>query len=272
MTKRSNDIYELVIIKGHSIEYVARTLNISPRAVYKHLKIAKKDIQNNSFSAEPKKVHKVGRGSFIKGQNQVRLHGVQINAKLIDRGKKYLVGTTVRNKEYTIRCFSKSLDIYVLKSYYGRDSESADYMLSTDMWNMLAQIENDLGVSIVKDRKCNIRICKSHYADLENELAKDCIRNNRKVKVVGFDNKEWLIIDNSNKVPELETIHPNLSAEDMRNIVMPFFNSLREIGKGDIILDLMKVDNNNNERIKKLESYFRYSDKSGKRFDRSYIG
>lgn len=92
----------------------------------------------------------------------------------------------------------------------------------------------------------NVKITRQHHALIKNELANLYNKENRKIFV--FDEKGlWLLIDDSLKLDELETVRGSSADGDMDNVVKPFFNDLKEFFKetGEVpkFSNVMKIAN-----------------------------
>jgi hypothetical protein len=84
-----------------------------------------------------------------------------------------------------------------------------------------------LSIVILKPGFSNINLVNCHIAQVGNELAKEV--NKEQIKVYTLDDgKLWLVIDNSFNLHELETLHPKTALPDMRDIVAPYFNDMRQ--------------------------------------------
>jgi hypothetical protein len=83
---------------------------------------------------------------------------------------------------------------------------------------VIRKIEHIYKITLLKENYVNIRVSKASYAHIHNELAEKCIDKQVPLKVFNKDGKVRLIIDFSNKIPELEATHPQLSPSDSRNL------------------------------------------------------
>jgi hypothetical protein len=87
-------------------------------------------------------------------------------------------------------------------------------------------VEN-LGFNLKLNGRYDLNLCRQHYADIDNELAKDY--NERKEKLLIRDEKgeAWALVDKSLKLDEFEAIHSKTAVPDMDNVITPFMNKLR---------------------------------------------
>lgn len=73
--------------------------------------------------------------------------------------------------------------------------------------------------------KYKFQVIRQHYAIMKNALAKQYIKEKKKLEV--YTGKGlWLLIDNSFKLEELETVHPNTAEEDNEK-VHEHFNQIK---------------------------------------------
>ncbi len=130
---------------------------------------------------------------------------------------------TLHNESVIVSCNE-------LKNFYGK---TPDLAMANSMiyWNdIFIRLQDRLKVIMIKEENTCIKQFNGHFAEVDNELAKEC--NERKARVKIFareDNKLWFTIDKSWNVNEAETVHPDTAQRDMQESVQPFFNDLREI-------------------------------------------
>lgn len=207
--------------------------------------------RQTSFQAVYKVIKRLKKKGLIRNQNlrlnktvctpiqpkpkdhKIRLHGQEFNIRILFKDHRY---KAIREKNNilnidgnTIRLFKNSIEVYSGQEFMAKTAHKA-HSKSINYWNrFFHRLENDLQVILIKSRKMNIKIVKEHYAEINNELAKDCNDNKEKIKVrTTEDKKEWFSIDNSFNLNEAETYHPETAKPDMNNIVAPFFNDLRD--------------------------------------------
>lgn len=141
--------------------------------------------------------------------------------------KKYF-GKTLIIDSNTIKVNSQNIEIYSNKSFYADDASEAD-RISLDYWlKFFIRLENTLKTPLLKENRPNLTLVNSHYSYIDNPLAKKCLKEKVKIRVKAKDGKTWLVVDNSLNLKELETTHPQAAKKDMRDIIEPFFNDLKE--------------------------------------------
>lgn len=240
LTKAQKEVLELITKEYLTVKKISIRRKTTVQAVYKVVKELKKAGYLTVYNEA------AGRGGigfkpFIKGvsdfkptfpiENLIRLHRQEFNIKLLTSSSHYEAQRQRKNKlsidENTIILYPSSLEVYSAKEFLGKTAIEATAN-SFIYWNyFFNRLENELKVSIVKDRRHNIKLVNSHYAETNNELAKECNIKAERIKIQAQDGKIWFIIDNSFNLNEAETIHPQTSLKDMQETVKPFFNDLR---------------------------------------------
>jgi DNA-binding Lrp family transcriptional regulator len=185
----------------------------TPRAVYKIIqKLKSKGIIN--------KVHKIVGTIEPSEPNKIRLHGEEFNIKILYKDNRYKELTKKTNLQIidgnTVKLYRNSIKIYSGQSFYADSPDKALYN-SIPYWNrFLTRLEHDLKVILVKSRYQNIKIVKVHFAEINNEIAKDYEVSGDKLRLYAReDGKLWLQIDNSFNLHEMETQHPETAKQDM---------------------------------------------------------
>ena len=162
----------------------------------------------------------------------LRVHGLEFNIKLIYKSEKYrcslLKGNIFVLDGNTIRLYSDSLEVYGNKSFYGEDENKAMRQVFNYFNRFFIKLESHLKIVIVKPRSQNISIVKCEFAEVNNELARDCGDKSEKIKVfTRGDGKLWFLIDNSFNLHEIETVHRDTAKRDMQ-AVRKQFNDMRD--------------------------------------------
>lgn len=170
---------------------------------------------------------------YLNEKNLIRIHGLMFKITFNFTGKRYFErlkkSNILRLENNTIQLFKKNLLVSSLGSFYGKDATSALIEAQNYYWDFFVRLEDYLGIVFLKEKSQNVKIVKSHYSEVNNELAKDC--NSKKLKIAisdRVDGKDWFIIDNSFNLNEMETLHPKTALQDMEK-VKPFFESLRKL-------------------------------------------
>lgn len=232
LTKTEQEVLDALTQEFLTPYQVALRRKITKQAVYKFIrKIRAKGYlhygvttPNNSFqSTQPTKNISIQR---------IRLHSQEWNIYILRKTQQY---EAIRKRinhiivdSNTIRLYKESVEIYSKKSFLGINPQEAT-SLSMDYWNrFFVRLETELCVDLIKPRYQNIRLVASHYAETNNEFAKEQAKDNVKVRVFTKDDgKLWFVIDNSFNLHEAETLHPETSKPDMEK-VKDFFNDIRD--------------------------------------------
>jgi len=214
---------------------IAIRRNCHVSAVYKILgKLRKRGLLSRVPKGGRMGVEKSGT-TFRPRQRLIRLHGQQFHIKILHSDKRYLKVLNSCNRldvdGNTVMLYPDSVEVYGKNDFYSEDVDKATAK-SMDYWTrFFYRLENDLKILIVKSRSQNIKVVSSHYAEVENELARDCNIKAERIKVFARDDgKLWFLIDNSLNLNEAETVHPGTAKSDMGEVIKPFFNDLREFG------------------------------------------
>lgn len=237
LTPAERDVLHLITQQFLTVPQVAIKRKSSKRAVYAIRKrLIEKGvltIVNQAISPQETKVHKTGGVSCEGVNHSVRLHGEQYHIKLIACDDRYRKMISDGNKRIeldgqVVFCYRNSLDIYSNISFFGKTPGECDSKSLSYWTHFIVRLEQRVKAILMKKEHTNISRVKAEYAETDNELAKNAIKEHDKVRVVGSDGKVWLLIDNSFGFKECETVHPKDSKQDMQDVVQPFFNDLRE--------------------------------------------
>lgn len=164
---------------------------------------------------------------------KIRVHGVEVNIEILYKDNRY---HQIKNKSNlifingdTIRLYANSIEIYINKSFYSNFVNNAYFDTLSYINRLITRLESDLKVLLIKDRSQNIKIVKTHISDTNNELAKDYEARGDKFHIYATeDGKLWGLIDDSFDLNELETVHTETHKKDMEQVIVPFFNDLRD--------------------------------------------
>lgn len=160
----------------------------------------------------------------------IRFHGLEFNIRIIYKDHRYknLIGKIIYIDGETIRCYRDSIEVYGNQSFDGEDEQRATAKAMGYYQRLFYQIENDLKINIIKYRKQNIELVKGHYAEINNEMARECEITGDKIKIYAReDGKLWFMVDNSFNLFEAETQHRHTNKRDM-GIVRKHLNDWRD--------------------------------------------
>lgn len=232
-TESEKEILDMLLNEFLTIKQIAYRRQTSVQAVYKIIKrLKEKGVlgmpKNQRFKIQCTRL----LAKNFKGK-KIRLHGEEFNIKILQKSKEYEKTKDQQNfiliENHTIRLYRDSIEVYSGKSFYGKTAQETTSQSIKYWWKFFQKLENYFNIILIKDRKHNIKLVKSHYAELNNELAKEANEKKYNIKVKApEDQKTWLSIDKSFNINEAETIHPETSKRDMEEAILPFFNDLRK--------------------------------------------
>ena len=198
-----------------------------------------KNIRAHSFlfSLQFKSFHNWDkRVSYLKKNN--------IDFKLV-----YGCNPSIDFDSFTMHLNSNSLVLYLKEGVSVIEKTAKDGHLALIDMGIVAvkKLESLLNFSFATRGKYKLNLLKQEYGNINNELAKSYNVSEDKLAVYGEDGKQWLLIDNSFSLAELETVHPVTADKDMDECIVPFFNSIKN-KKGftaDFINDSFMKSNEN---------------------------
>jgi len=216
-TKTQNEVLQL-LKEGLTIKAISNRRQTSIQATYKIIK----KLKNKGLLLGTS-----GRGLILNStsppakKSLIRLHGQEFNIKF-----KLLSINYKKIKEFKgskIRFYNNSLEVYSKKNFFGGSGWEAHHKSVLYFKNYFAQLQNEIGILFN-----SIKEVSSHYADMDNPLAKDNYTKKRKLDVRSTkDGKPWLKTDYSFNISELEFVHPGTALKDTDNL-LTYFNDLRD--------------------------------------------
>ncbi len=227
LTKAEKDVLYLLFSEFLTPKKIAIRRKTSTQAIYKLIKkLRKKGLITGHYRQVAK------NECTLQPPNQIRLHGHEFHINILYKDNRYKEimekSNTLISDGNTIRLFRNSIELYMIKSFYGDDVDKATSKAIYYLNRFLGILENDLKVILVKSRSQNIKLVKFHYAETNNELATECEKAGDKIRIYATEDcKLWFTIDNSFNWHESETQHPETGKHDMAEVVRPFFNDLR---------------------------------------------
>lgn len=171
---------------------------------------------------------------YKKG-NYVRLHGVHFNIKILYQDERY---SKIRNNNnriikwvggHKLVLYKNNIDLYGKCSFEASFVEKA-FFDSLAYWDkLIARLESEYKVILTKPRSQNIKVCMIHYADVNNNIAKECVlQGGDGLHLYGReDGKLWCLVDCSMGRFELEFVHPETAKEDFEKVVGRHINDWR---------------------------------------------
>lgn len=164
------------------------------------------------------------RINYLRKQN--------IEVKTINGGVRILLN--LHGKAYKVWILDKKIIIYSPKyeSYYTKTAlESHNYAIS-DHFAIMDKLEALFKVSLKLGHQYAFKVNKQHYGKINDDLAKHYARDGSRLEIRNNEGL-WALIDNSPneegiKTPEFEAVKHH---SDMDNVVIPFYNDLKEFLK-----------------------------------------
>jgi len=213
LTKTEKEILHLLTDEFLTIKQIAKQRTCSLQAVYKIIKSLKK---KGTYNLNMKKVEK---SESSHNQTDIRLHGQELNIKILFQNSYYQQHLEKSNILFldgnTIRLYKNSIEIYSGQSFYGKKSNESEKK-SLDYWGrFITRLEHTLKISLIKPRARNIRIVNQHWARGDSELSENAIENKQRVWIYAEeDGKLCFITDDSFGFKEDETVHPITAKKD----------------------------------------------------------
>jgi hypothetical protein len=217
LTKKQEIIYKY-LIEGWKVKQIAKIRKISLSAVYKTINQLKKKgkfIPKNHYLFRLKKL---AEGAKVHGA-KIRIHGIQITAKLCKKPMSY----DVRDLNRLISDFDCKIDfrknwilIYPHLEISGDELFEVEEKMSNYISDLLIKIENKYNIVIISKDSQDIKITRAHYvcsgvyaSEIEKVLGKITIKCKEDGKVLFY-------VDNS-KDSEFETSHSRWRFDGLAN-------------------------------------------------------
>jgi predicted DNA-binding protein YlxM (UPF0122 family) len=224
LTPKQKQILDIITTSNLTPKQIAQRRGITKQALYRILReLKKKGVLSKMFtkSNAPSNTSLYTKPKDLNTPKQgIRLHGEEFNIKILSQKPNYqkikAQGNIIKIDNNTIRLYNGSIEVYSGQSFMGKDVQEANFK-AIAYWNRLfIRLENLLNITILKDRKNNIKKVKEHYADINNEIATECEKTGDKLQIKDQkDNKVAYLVDNSWNLKEFESIHPQKAKQDM---------------------------------------------------------
>jgi len=193
--------------------------------------------------------------------------------------QKKVKGFKLMIRSYKVWFYRDSIIIYTPKdkSFYNYSAKNSYKKALDDVLKVINSIENSFNMDLRIDFRYKIKPSKQHYAHLKNALAEEYNKTTEKLSVK-FEGEEWLLVDKSLGVDELETTHSRTSLNDMDQVVKPFFNDLKshfqKTGESLTVSSLIKLASMQQDQILDLNNKYNslLMDKDQEKDKPSYFG
>ena len=240
LTKKDKNTIRLYNL-GLTVDKLAKHFKISKFAVYKRLRKLHKNSQIKKIG-KYWGVPSPGIGKSDEFRKPIRLHALQYEVRILSTSKTYKEILKKSNildfQDYKCNLHEKSISIFILKEFITKYPNESYFKSLNYLRSCLSKLEIRLNILLLKSGYCNIKEVKSHYSEANNELAKDYNKKNKKLSCRGLDGIEWLKVDYSLKIHELEFVHPK-SARSDANTILDHFEFLR---KNPRVIELLSRD------------------------------
>lgn len=159
----------------------------------------------------------------LKGGVFVRLHGEEYNLGIIRGGRVYdrafKLGNSVLLDGNRVRFFRRSLEVYSGQEFEGGSVREVGGLALAYWERFFTRLENEYGIVLVKARVHNIRLVKSHWAEVNNEVARELRVSREKLHVYAReDGKLAFLVDFSLGRDEFEAVHPDTAQADFERV------------------------------------------------------
>lgn len=204
---------------------------------------------------------------------KVRGHGFQFkvvvnpnlrnwNRRIEYLTKKNIPYSLVGNKASIIRIIVKGYKVWLCNkhliiyyptdmSFFSSSAKESRIDAVYNLHNILRLIESILGANFKIRGKYLFTIPKRHYSLINNELAGDYLKHNKKLEIRDYKGDLWALIDNSLNLKEFELVSSKTSETDTDIVTQPFFNLLRDNPK--ILEDLSENILLNTRMLKNMQ-------------------
>lgn len=217
LTAAEKEVLHLLTDEFLTIKQIKQRRDCSLQAVYKLIKKLK---QKGAYDSGLNKVEKV-ESTF--NQSDLRLHGQELNIRILLQSPKYQRELNKSNVMFldgnTIRLYKNSIEIYSGQSFLGKSVNDVE-LKSLEYWNrFLARLGHELDIIITKNRARNIKIVNQHWARGNSEICDNSREFRERVWVYAEeDNKLAFITDDSFGFREDEAVHPITAKPDRKAI------------------------------------------------------
>jgi len=214
LTKVESEIWGYLSIENLSTSQIAMRRGCSKQAVNKiRKKLQQKGIETKKVAPPPRDPT---TSTTFSPKKRIRLHAQKWRIKLKDASGEYLkekCGKSFTFKGQLVQCYEKVILVQANVEFWGVDEDDAAFESLKYWGSYFILLENDLGVSIWKDRRQNVRMTYAEWATAPSDLAEATERRDRRVRIFAPDGKLRLTTDWSD-LHEHEAHHAVTGKED----------------------------------------------------------
>jgi len=218
LTPAERDVLRYLTQNHWTVKQIMVKRECSHQAVYQIINnLKKKGALSRAYKST---LNKQGCGMQGNG-HQIRCHAHQWDITILERSKSY--NRRINTPDHIDGCslfyYSNKIEVWGLKSFYGRDEQQAFRESIHYYERLFRRIESECKILLIKPKYNNIRMVKCHFAEVNNEMAHDIETTGEKLHVYAReDGKLWFIIDNSFNLHEAETQHRYTGKRDMSRV------------------------------------------------------
>jgi len=244
---KKREVYQARILRLLSnyltIEQIAKTLNKSPKTIYKAFSnYIKKGWINKDRTLTSNGIKKVENTIAISQKvefqpNTIRLHNLvfkinikkikgwknkekllnlrQISFKTINLGTWKTEQIVIDNRKIWLN--PKRLILYMGDYYENTPFEAFEKSLQ-DMKGLIQKVEKALNLNLINKDFIDFEVSRQHYALIKNQLAEQYNKDKKKLFIYDDENRLRLLIDNSLNLKEFEAVHNEKSRDDSTKV------------------------------------------------------
>ncbi len=191
------------------------------------------------------------------GEPYHRAHSHQFWMQILYSDERYLpnIGKEYCDDGNRILLWENVIEIYAQKdrSWEAATVDEAVEKSLDYFQRVIARIQNQNKIILLKNRSQNIKIVKLHIGRVNDELAKDVIQSGDKFHVYAEDGKLRLLIDASHEFPELEGVHPKSAKPDMNTCEKHYKDWLEK--DPPVLSEMWKVLAKTDEQLAKIAQH-----------------
>jgi hypothetical protein len=224
------EVLDLLLL-GTSPNKIAIRRGTSVQAVYKTInQLIEKKVLLPNWKKGLKKTYARALTKSKNLKTFYRLHGVEFHIKPLFFSKLYdkerLKNTKFTFYNWTIRLYKESIEVYsgISQDWRAGSISRVTKLMEQDFNRIIQRLENRLKIIIVKNQKLNIREVNHHYSHVNNGIARNVDKEEKKLTIYGKDGKARFKIDTSHNLIELEGIHPDTAKKDMELVCEKHLN------------------------------------------------
>ena len=216
------------VLKNYRPKEYKKTTRVGQSSIKKHLNTFEPDtIRAHAYQF---KLHIPKLDNWNNKRRKEVLNKLQIRFKPLEH--LFGGGESIRFRGRKVWLTNKSIIVYEKSSYFSETSQQAQTKAVIDVLYLIKALEQKLRIGykgLTIKGKYQIKVTRAHYSLIKNCLAKIYNKPKRQLLEVSDEKGQWLLIDNSFNLEELEFIRAFDNVEDsqgMKNLM----NSYKRTG------------------------------------------